>query len=58
MGDITLETDIIEVDGAKMAALTGATWTPVNKTIALPTSAPVIYANCVMTLTQDWIRSK
>lgn len=49
MGDITLETDIIEVDGAKMAALTGASWAPATNTIALPTSAPVIYANCKMT---------
>ena len=43
-GDITLETDIIEVNGAKMSALTGATWDSVTKTASLPESAPLIYA--------------
>lgn len=48
-GDITLETDIIEVSGAKMAALTGSVWTSGTKTVSLPTSAPVIYAECQIT---------
>lgn len=36
MGDITLETDIIEVNGAKMAELTGAIYDPDTKTVSLP----------------------
>ena len=43
-GDIMLETDIIEVNGAKMSALTGATWDSATKTASLPESAPLIYA--------------
>lgn len=46
MGDVTLETDIIEVNGEKMAALTGSTWTSGTKTVALPTDIPLIYAEC------------
>lgn len=41
-GDITMETDIIEVDGAKFAELTGGTWNPTTKKITIPATAPNI----------------
>jgi len=53
-GDISLETDIIEVDGAKMAVLTGATWTSGTKTMSFPTSAPVIYGECILEFDQGF----
>jgi hypothetical protein len=48
-GDITLETDIIEVNGEKMAALTGSVWTAGTKTASLPVSAPIIFGEVELT---------
>jgi len=50
MGDVMFEADIVEVDGAKWAALTGGTWTSGTKTISLPTSVPLIYGQLKMTM--------
>lgn len=47
-GDIIMETDIIEVSGTKMAALTGANWAAGSKSISMPTSAPVIAGQCIL----------
>lgn len=57
-GDISLETDIIEVSGAKMAALTGALWVPSTKTMSLPTSAPILFGQCVLTFDQGFDKIK
>lgn len=42
MGDISIETDIIEVNAAKMAELTGATYNPSTKKVSLPKDAPIV----------------
>lgn len=47
-GDIAMETDIIQVDGAKFAALTGGTWTSGTKTITVPATAPNIEGEVVL----------
>lgn len=57
-GDISMETDIIEVDGEKMAALTGATWTSGTKTMAMPTSAPIIFGECILEFDQGFDKIK
>lgn len=47
-GDFSFETDVIEVDGAKFAALTGGTWTSATKTITIPSSAYNITGEAVL----------
>lgn len=51
-GDFTVETDIISVDGAKFAFLTGGTWNAATKTVTVPASAPVIEGQLVMVFDQ------
>lgn len=51
-GDISMETDIISVDGAKFAALTGGTWTSATKTITVPATAPNIEGEVVIVFDQ------
>lgn len=53
-GDISMETDIIEIDGTKMAALTGAVWTAGTKTLAMPTSAPLVFGECILEFDQGF----
>lgn len=57
-GDISLETDIIEVSGEKMAALTGAKWDADTKAVSLPTSAPVIFGQCSLVFDQGFDKIK
>lgn len=51
-GDISMETDIISVDGAKFAALTGGTWTSGTKTVTVPATAPNILGEVVLEFDQ------
>lgn len=41
-GDFAIETDIIEVDAAKFADLTGGTYSSGTKTVTIPNTAPSI----------------
>lgn len=47
-GDLSLETDIIDVDPEKIAALTGATYTELTGTVAMPSSAPILDGEVIM----------
>lgn len=51
-GDISMETDIIDVDGAKFAALTGGTWTSATKTATVPATAPNIEGEVILEFDQ------
>lgn len=47
-GDLSLETDIIDVDPEKITALTGATYNEATGTITLPSSAPILDGELIM----------
>lgn len=57
-GDFSMETDIIAVDGAKFAALTGGTWTSGTKTVTVPATAPYILGECVLEFDQGLSKIK
>jgi len=57
-GDFSMETDIVDVDGAKFAALTGGTWTSGTKTVTVPASAKNILGEVVLEFDQGLSKIK
>lgn len=53
-GDFSIETDIVEVNGAKFAALTGGTWTSGTRTITVPATAPIIEGELLLEFDQGF----
>lgn len=57
-GDLVMETDIISVDGAKFAALTGGTYASATKTITVPATAQTIEGEVVLEFDQGLSKFK